>query len=119
VDRQCFDDADTDPNFHVDADPDPDQHQNDADHHANPTQSFTNTENKEKIKITLYYSFASLQCLIFLISVKGVMIFSIFDSILKFSEKSKVYQLFDLSGIDLSGSDKMMRIRPHPDPQEC
>jgi hypothetical protein len=43
-------------------------------------------------KITFYHSFASLQCFIFLISVKGVMISIIFDSILKFS---------DLPGIEI------------------
>jgi hypothetical protein len=74
-------------------------------------------ENRTK-KITFSHSISSLQSFIFLISVKSVIIFSMFDSILKFSEKSKVYQLFHLFElIYRSGFGKMMRSRPDQDPQ--
>jgi hypothetical protein len=63
-------------------------HQNDADPHADRTPSFTHVGKSEKI--TFSHNIASLQWFIFLISVKGVIIFSILDSILKFSGK-KVY----------------------------
>ncbi len=84
--RHCFDDdPDTDPNFHVDTDPDPDTnwHQNDADPRADPTPSFTyGMLEKENLNFfTFSHSFARLQCFIFLISVKGVIILSFLNSI--------------------------------------
>jgi hypothetical protein len=67
--------ADLDPNIHVDADPDldPDWHQHDADPHANPTPCFT--------------QLAGLQCFIFLMSVKDVIILIILNSIFNFFGK--------------------------------
>jgi hypothetical protein len=45
-------------------------------------------------------------------------VFSILDSILKFSEKSLLYQPFHFLRIDTDPDPaKIMRIRPDPDPQ--
>ncbi len=66
MDRHRFDAA-PDQDFHVANDPDPDWHQYDADPHADPTPSFKHVGKSE-----FTHSFASLQCFIFLISVKDV-----------------------------------------------
>ncbi len=66
-------DGNPDQNFHNDADPDPDP--DDADPHADRTTSF-----KKSLR-------PSLHCFIFLNSAQVVIIFSILDNILKFSEK--------------------------------
>jgi hypothetical protein len=92
VDRHRFDNV-PDPVFHFDANPgpDPDWHQNDTVpiHMRILPQILHPLENK-KFFLTFSVSIASLQCFILLISVKGVIIFSILDSILvlKFSGKS-------------------------------
>jgi hypothetical protein len=49
---------------------------------------------------TVSHNFASLQCFIFLISLKEIIILSIFGSILKFYGKSVDYQLFSMPDID-------------------
>jgi hypothetical protein len=59
------------------------------------------------------YSNASLQRFFFLIDGKGVMIITIFDSILKFSVKSK-----NTCAWNRYRSGKMMQIRPDPDPEQ-
>ena len=67
-------------------------------------------------------------CFFFVISVRGVITFSIWTAYLNFLEKSEVYHLYHLLGIDRvpirigrvgSGSCIMMWIRPDPDPQHC
>ncbi len=64
-----------DPNFHVDADPDPDWHPKDDDPLEDPTPSFTHVGKSDFF--TVSHSFASLQCFIFLTSVKDFIILSI------------------------------------------
>jgi hypothetical protein len=76
---------DPDPNFHVDADPDPNWHKNDVASHADPTPSFTHVG--KSVFYTFCHFIVSLQCFVFLISVKCVIIFSILNTILKFSGK--------------------------------
>ncbi len=61
---------------------DPDWHQNDADPHADPTSSYTHVR-KSVLKKKFSHSVVSLQCFIFLISDKDVIILSILVSILK------------------------------------
>jgi hypothetical protein len=78
-------DADPDPDFHVDADP-----------HADPTTSFTHVEKSEYFN----HCISSLKCFVFLISDVSECFFPFMDTILKFSGKSLVYQLFHLFGID-------------------
>ncbi len=103
---------DPDPNFHFygDQDPDPDSHQNEADPHHKCYTCW-------KIR---NLGIASLHCFIFLISVQGVIILINLDNILKFSGKKYRYCLSTLSfAWNRSGSGKMIRIRPGPDPQDC
>ncbi len=78
MDRHRYNaDPDPDPNCHVDADADPDQdpdpvrHQNNTDPHADPTPSFTHV-GKSDFVFTFRQNIATLQCFIFLISVKCV-----------------------------------------------
>jgi hypothetical protein len=74
---------------------------------------------QNEIVYTLSHSFAGLRCFIFLISVRDVIILSILDSILNFEEKRIVHHLFHMPDIDTdAGSvpDKMIEIRPEPDP---
>ncbi len=72
---------------------------------------------------TFSHSIASLQCFIVLISVECVIIFSILDSILKFSGTSLVYQLFHLLGNDTVPDPAKWcgstRFDLCPDPQHC
>jgi hypothetical protein len=69
VDRHRFD-ADPDPTFYFDVDPDPDPY---------PTSSYKQV-GKSKFFLTFIHSNASLHCFIFLISVIGVVIFSIWTA---------------------------------------
>ncbi len=86
MDRHSFD-ADPDRNFHDDADPDPDPdwYQNDADPHRGSYPKFHTCWNPN-FCFTFSHSFASLQCFIFLISVKDVVILD--SMVLKFCEKA-------------------------------
>ncbi len=79
---------DPDPNFHFDADPDPDPvwQKNYVDSHADPTPSLTQIGKSDFF--TFSPCIVSLQCFFFLISVKCVIIFSILNTILKFSGKN-------------------------------
>ncbi len=79
---------DLDQNFRLDVDthPDLDWHKHDADSHTDLPPSFTHVGNLE-IFCTFSQSTACLQCFIFLLSVKGIIIFSILDSIMKISGK--------------------------------
>ncbi len=97
MDRHRLDtDPDPKPNFHSDADPD--WHKNDADPHADPIPSFILLENL-KFCFTFSHNTARLQWFIILFSVNGVLIFSILNSILKFSGE-KAYQLYHVLEID-------------------
>ncbi len=89
-------------NFHIDAVPDPDTawHQNDA--------------NPQNFYFIFSHSIASLQCFIFIIRVKCAIIFRIFDTILKFSGKSQVYQLFNLLGLDTVSDRYSLNADPDP-----
>ncbi len=111
MDRHRFD-ADPDPTFHSDADPD-----------ADLSSSFTHVGKSEN-----FFYFYSQQCqftlFFLLIIVIGVIIFNIFNSILKCLDKSKVWLYIWLKRIQirlwigrsacLSESGKMMPIRPDP-----
>ncbi len=61
--------ANPDPNFYVDADPDldPDWVKNHANPHADPVP-------QDSHMLKFFHSFASLQCFIFLITLKDVII---------------------------------------------
>ncbi len=98
VDRHCFDvnpDPDSDPNVLVDADPDPDPdpdwQKNNVGPHADPTQSFTQVGKSDFF--TFGHSIATLQCFIFLISVKCVICFRCFRKHIEISWK-KVFFSF-------------------------
>jgi hypothetical protein len=90
-DRHRFDaDPYQDPDFHVDADPEPDPDwykNNPADRRADPSKFLTLEKPIFLLLLYLSHSFASLQCFIFLISVKYVIILSNLNSILKICEK--------------------------------
>jgi hypothetical protein len=126
-------DPDPDPAFHFEADqyrdPDPD-----------PTSNYQKLEN-HKFLLLFTATPVYIVC-IFLISVKGVIIFRIFDRILKFSGKSLVFLYTSLKWIQIwirirhwfwigrhCRSPSPIRIRdmmtirpdpyPDPDPQHC
>jgi hypothetical protein len=96
---------DADPDFHVDADPDPDPdwHQNNADPKF---PSFTHVLTLLVPVLPLYRTmfYLSHQC-----QSNVSYVFIILDNVLNFLEKSSVYQLFHLLGIDTDPD------RPHPD----
>jgi hypothetical protein len=107
-------DPHSDPNFHFD--------QDNADPHADPTTSFTHVRKTDFLN-TLNHIIFSLQCFIFRFSVKGVMFFSILDSILTFSGTSVpiFYRCLHLLGIntDPEPSDPdqhALDVDPDPDP---
>jgi hypothetical protein len=52
-----------------------------------PPPSFTHNRKSEEKKLILIHSRAGINCFIFLVSVIGVKVFYILDSILKFSGK--------------------------------
>jgi hypothetical protein len=64
--------------------------------------------------LTFSRNIAILRCFIFLISAKGVIILTILDSVLKFLEKSIVYQLFHLLGIDNEPDRYVLDADPDP-----
>jgi hypothetical protein len=76
-----------------------------------PTQVLHMLEN-QKLFFTLIHSSASLHCLLFIVSVKGVIIFNILDRILKFSGKGT-------GTLYLGEVDRNRHIRPDPDTQPC
>ncbi len=106
----------------LDADPDWPQN-DDADPHANPTKF--QTCSKIRIFKTFYFSFASLQCFIFLSSAKDVTILSILDTTWKFDRKNLWFTNFFLCLAlkpILTGLIRIRqkeRIRPDPAPQHC
>jgi hypothetical protein len=83
-----------------------DWRQNDADPHANPTPSFTHVGKSYFFTLVTALP-VNIQWFIFLISVKCVIIFSIFDSILKLSGKKVLFIKLHLLSIDTN---------PGPDP---
>ncbi len=74
------------PNFHVDADPDPDRHQKNADPQADPTPKFYICW-KIRNFATFSQSIVTLQCFIFLISVRCVLCFQYFKQYVEISGK--------------------------------
>jgi hypothetical protein len=70
------------PTFHFDDDPNPD---------LDPTPSFTDVRKYEKKYLTFIHAVPIYIIFIFVVCVKGVKIYNILDSVLKFSRKSIVY----------------------------
>jgi hypothetical protein len=106
VDRLRFDadpdpnfhaDADPDPNFHVDADPDPDWHQNNAGPQADPRYPKFHTCWKIRNCFNFSHSIATLQCFIFLISVKCDVCFQYFGQHIEISGKRSTLSTFSFS----------------------
>ncbi len=140
VDRHRFD-ADPDPNIH---DPCWSGFESASPWCRSSCGSYLKFNTCRKIQFIFFIfsqSLASLQCFIFLTSVKDVIILIILNSILKFCGKkyTLVNKLFhtdndpdrldpDRHALDdvhdpdrakWCGSGKMLRIRPHLDPQHC
>jgi hypothetical protein len=78
-------------------------------HIRDPSPSFTHVEHLIFLNIFSQQCLSTVHCFIFLVSVIGVIIFNILDSMLKFLEKVEIRRY----GL---GSSKMMPIRPAPDP---
>jgi hypothetical protein len=110
-------DADPDPNLYFDADPDhyPDRHSNDADPNVDPTPSFTHVGN-EYFCSCFGHSISSIQCFTFFVNIKDVTTSIILDSILIFLDKSTVYQLYHMLGINTDSDRHALYTDPNPDP---